>query len=250
MSAYGTVLKDLGGNQILPKTKTSCVYDENGRTLDELLAQKVAASEIPAWAMQPSKPTYSSNEIQNFPTAFPANGGNADTVKNRDVCAEIDSLKQSAVDMKTNVANAINGKLGTALGVNSTGAELASYISQMDRKFELKDDYPTVANFPENQSASTIVVPDAQILMFEWSTRQKGSTLINASAHVPFIVAGIADGFIIRNFGADEKFESWCPGGYDEYRYKKSLVLIATEKTNISVFIGDAFGGGTVRQIK
>lgn len=59
-SAYGVVLKDIEGNQIVPKTKTKCVYDENNNNLEEIL--KTLAKKI------------------DIPTALPANGGNAETL--------------------------------------------------------------------------------------------------------------------------------------------------------------------------
>ena len=149
-TAYSTVLKDTEGNQIFPKTQTTCVYDENGKTLNELLSQKADTEDIPIslpasdvydWAKQPQKPSYSADEIKNFPTALPANGGNASTVKDRDVCSEIDNLKTIAVDGKTSVANAINGHLGTKLSNQTTFADLTNYITNNLRsKLAFKED--------------------------------------------------------------------------------------------------------------
>ena len=55
---------------------------------------------------------------------------NSETVKGRDVCAEIDSLKQSVVSGKQAVVDAINNKLGYASGLTTShsGADYAWWI--------------------------------------------------------------------------------------------------------------------------
>lgn len=63
--------------------------------------------------------------------AYADNSGNANTLKNRDLCAEVDSLKSTVVSGKQSVANAINGKLGTSLSNQTSFADMAHYINQL-----------------------------------------------------------------------------------------------------------------------
>ena len=74
------------------------------------------------------------NSIPTIPSSLPANGGNADTVKNRDVCAEIDNLKQQAsngISNKQAVVDAIDGKLVDKSGLTTanTGEDYAWWIT-------------------------------------------------------------------------------------------------------------------------
>ena len=69
--------------------------------------------------------------LPNYPTALPANGGNADTVKNRDICAEIDNLKTLSVNGKEMLANAINGVAGTSLNSSSSYDDMKAIIDNL-----------------------------------------------------------------------------------------------------------------------
>lgn len=67
-----------------------------------------------------------------LPISLPANGGDAETLKGRDICTEVDGLKSTVVDGKTVVAQAINGRLGDeSLSNTSTFDNMAWYINNL-----------------------------------------------------------------------------------------------------------------------
>lgn len=65
-----------------------------------------------------------------LPTSLPANGGDAETLKGRDICTEVDGLKLSVSSGKQKIATAITDK-----GVSATGGDsfdiLATKISSI-----------------------------------------------------------------------------------------------------------------------
>lgn len=138
----------------------------HGHSASEItgLPTSLPASDVYNWAKQSSKPSYSASEVGAIPTSASCNknwnwsgqagqpswlwGGNdptnmylynpinfrvanANTLKDRDLCTEVDGLKSTVVSGKTSVANAINGKLGTSLSNQTSFADMAYYINQI-----------------------------------------------------------------------------------------------------------------------
>lgn len=54
---------------------------------------------------------------------------NSKLLQGRDICTEVDSLKSTVINGKQSVANAINGKLGTALSNQTPFDDMAYYIA-------------------------------------------------------------------------------------------------------------------------
>ena len=234
-SAYRAVLKDTEGNQMLPKTQTNCVYDEDGKTLDELLSQKANSKDIPTlptslpasdvydWAKQPQKPSYSASEIQDLPTTLPANGGDADTVQTRDVCKEIDDLKDIAVDWKTSVANAINGHLGTTLSNQTPFADLASYImNNLRGKLVFKED----SGFSNGISGNWFTFENTTAIMasiaVSGSTNANIAIQTNKKAKILLLGNGETGTFIELN---DTKYEYVYGNGQYNWIYGYYVVI-------------------------
>lgn len=70
------------------------------------------------------------NDLLNKPSSFPANGGDATTLKGRDICLELDNLKIYVSDGKQVVATAITGK-GISASSSDSFADLGSKINQI-----------------------------------------------------------------------------------------------------------------------
>ena len=82
---------------------------------------------------------------------------NSETVKGRDVCAEIDNLKQSVVNGKQAVVDAINNKLGYASGLTTehTGADYAWWINNKISSLEASFSQVKVLRAAVGESYST-----------------------------------------------------------------------------------------------
>lgn len=82
-------------------------------------------------------------DVTNLPTSLPANGGDANTLKGRDICTEVDGLKSSVSNGKQTIATAITGK-----GVSATGSDsfdtLATKISTLVSSDALKQKMVTL----------------------------------------------------------------------------------------------------------
>ena len=105
------------GNHV-PTTQTAnkAVFLRNDNTWQTVTPANIGAS--------PTSHTHTKSQITDFPTSLPANGGNADTLKGRDICTEVDSLKSSVSSGKQAIATAITGK-----GISATGDDTFELLS-------------------------------------------------------------------------------------------------------------------------
>lgn len=89
--------------------------------------------------------THTKAQITDFPSSLPANGGDATTLKGRDICGEVDSLKSSVSSGKQEIATAITGK-GISASSSDSFSVLSSKISSITTGTSTTDATATVSD--------------------------------------------------------------------------------------------------------
>ena len=161
-------LKDTEGNDVSPVVNVGSIYDKNGQKVDNLLSYVVAGTDVPVPELEDVK-TQIQNELNGTMDAATLGGSTKEEIIASvpaythpstiqcTAATEINSLKSSVSNGKTQVANAITGK-GVSASGNDTFATLASKIGQIDSVTEIEQEILNASkNYKANESSYNLV---------------------------------------------------------------------------------------------
>lgn len=129
-------------------------------------------------------------------------------IENVDVVGEIENLKNTVVDGKTSVANAINDKLGTTLSNQTSFADMATYINSINHTSSTTNTFINLVTSATRLKDSELTIPyttDCTMIIIRNSVSGGYITLQTNSGEVKY--------FYVQEYSGNAYTNAYCKSG-------------------------------------